>query len=812
MKRCWIAWVSMLLVLALLLPCAAVADELELANESVDLTLADQEGEALDLEITIDEAEVDIPVASDGLSLDELSVDESLTLGGDAGEASLDTGEAAAVNEISGGLALSESRDSGFGEPVTMHCPDQIFAALEMDPVDFDNATRANTSVVLYTSELVDGEYVDKWEIENESIITFIHSGRYSCLITGHKPGTTTVKATTNMGRYGSLTINVEVYEALTIDDAHFPDPSFRYYLLHKRYSDTVKALNANVIPKEYADGATELDLGWWSPPEDIGTIKSLKGLEYFPSLEYIDLDYDTDLTQLDLSHNPELLKVFCQGNENLTRIDVSNCPKLEILFCSRNGLQTLDVSHCPNLYSLDCSENALTSLNVSGCTLLRALYCDGNKLTQLNLGNNPYMAYLECHHNPLASLSIAYNPTLVECFSKGDVYYHAFFTYEDAVSFVIKRNGVDITASGEEWPFEYNYLIVDQACAIVFDGASHVIPPEPTPTPTAKPTAAPTTAPTTAPTAKPTATPTPTPATVKLNKTKASLKVGKKLTLKATLKPVGVETTLTWSSSNKKVAKVTQKGVVKAVKPGKATITVKTGNGRKASCKITVVANGTKIDKKHFPDAKFRKYVMTNFDKNKDGALSKAEIKAVKLINVIGYGIANLKGVELFNNLRTLYCSNNKLKALDVRKNTKLERLNCENNKLKALDVRRNTKLKFLYCNNNILNALNVKKLADLEVLECGNNRLTKLDLDGNFSLRVLLIQKNKIKSIDISDCDKLRKLLKKIKEPMEEPWGEENTILWEIGDEYSEKNYKCLKIDDFTKVMDGKRVVYKP
>ena len=46
---------------------------------------------------------------------------------------------------------------------------------------------------------------------------------------------------------------------------------------------------------------------------------------------------------------------------------------------------------------------------------------------------------------------------------------------------------------------------------------------------------------------------------------------------------------TVTWKSSNKKVVTVDKNGVIKAVKKGTATITVKTSGGEKAVCKITV-------------------------------------------------------------------------------------------------------------------------------------------------------------------------------------------------------------------------------
>ena len=76
----------------------------------------------------------------------------------------------------------------------------------------------------------------------------------------------------------------------------------------------------------------------------------------------------------------------------------------------------------------------------------------------------------------------------------------------------------------------------------------------------------------------------------IKLNKKKASLNVGKTITLKPTLKPENVtDATVTWKSSNKKVATVDKNGKVTAKKKGTCVITATTSNGKKAKCKITV-------------------------------------------------------------------------------------------------------------------------------------------------------------------------------------------------------------------------------
>lgn len=80
----------------------------------------------------------------------------------------------------------------------------------------------------------------------------------------------------------------------------------------------------------------------------------------------------------------------------------------------------------------------------------------------------------------------------------------------------------------------------------------------------------------------------------VTISAKKATLAVGakKKLTAKVTPKK-NVSNKIAWSSSKKKIASVTSKGVVKGLKEGTATITAKAadGSGKKATCKVTVGA-----------------------------------------------------------------------------------------------------------------------------------------------------------------------------------------------------------------------------
>ena len=75
----------------------------------------------------------------------------------------------------------------------------------------------------------------------------------------------------------------------------------------------------------------------------------------------------------------------------------------------------------------------------------------------------------------------------------------------------------------------------------------------------------------------------------VSLNKTSLALEIGKSYTLTKTVSPSNAVTSYTWSSSNASVATVDKNGKVTAKASGTATITVKTSNGKTATCKVTV-------------------------------------------------------------------------------------------------------------------------------------------------------------------------------------------------------------------------------
>ena len=78
--------------------------------------------------------------------------------------------------------------------------------------------------------------------------------------------------------------------------------------------------------------------------------------------------------------------------------------------------------------------------------------------------------------------------------------------------------------------------------------------------------------------------------ATTKISGVKKAitLKKGKKYTLKPVLSPITSTGKVTYSSANKKIATVSSKGVIKALKKGKVKITVKSGK-KTVTCVVTV-------------------------------------------------------------------------------------------------------------------------------------------------------------------------------------------------------------------------------
>jgi alpha-tubulin suppressor-like RCC1 family protein/Leucine-rich repeat (LRR) protein len=153
-------------------------------------------------------------------------------------------------------------------------------------------------------------------------------------------------------------------------------------------------------------------------------------------------------------------------------------------------------------------------------------------------------------------------------------------------------------------------------------------------------------------------------------------------------------------------------------------------------------------------PDINFeKKLIALEIDSGVvDGKVLTSKVNTLTHLNVNNSSITDLTGIQDFALLTNLYCNQNQLTALNVRKNTFLTTLDCNNNKIEVLDVSRNTALNLLDCRENKLTYLDVSKMTTLTELYCQSNQLTNLHIGKNKALEFLNCSKNQLTTLDVS------------------------------------------------------------
>jgi Leucine-rich repeat (LRR) protein len=136
-------------------------------------------------------------------------------------------------------------------------------------------------------------------------------------------------------------------------------------------------------------------------------TIYSLRGIEYFTGLTYLDCSLN-NLTSLDVSQCTRLSELYCNNNNRLSSLDLSGYTVLTVLNCSSCSLTEIDLSRCTRLIDFSCFFNDIASLDLSACTNLNYLDVDGNELTTLDLSKNRSLKGLICDNNRLTSLDLS--------------------------------------------------------------------------------------------------------------------------------------------------------------------------------------------------------------------------------------------------------------------------------------------------------------------------------------------------------------------------------------------------------------------
>ena len=147
----------------------------------------------------------------------------------------------------------------------------------------------------------------------------------------------------------------------------------------------------------------------------------------------------------------------------------------------------------------------------------------------------------------------------------------------------------------------------------------------------------------------------------------------------------------------------------------------------------------------------------------------------------------------------------NHRISKINVKNCAKLVHLDVTDNNLTALDVSRNTRLQKLWLEGNRISKLNVSKLPELTHLWCGTNQLKTVDVSKNAKLTSFRCHDNPIKTYDIAKLPASLKALA-LNDDIREIDTDADMIRWFVSDD------EHLTFPSQTRLVNGEEVVYEP
>jgi len=214
----------------------------------------------------------------------------------------------------------------------------------------------------------------------------------------------------------------------IPIDAAHFPDEGFREWMTHQPFGEDGVITDAEINGIDHLEVVNDGD---W-------TVKSVKGIKYFPKLTSLYLEYtiddidltecsqltelcvswygESEMTSIDLSPVPLLEKFTCVGS-HIKSLELRNNPLLtDLIVCDCPDLETMDISNCKNLYDLRCDRTKLSRIDVSNCKKLYQFNCfECPNLTSINVTGCTDLCYFRCWDTPVASIDVSTCEKLAE-------------------------------------------------------------------------------------------------------------------------------------------------------------------------------------------------------------------------------------------------------------------------------------------------------------------------------------------------------------------------------------------------------------
>lgn len=449
---------------------------------------------------------------------------------------------------------------------------------------------------------------------------------------------------------------------------------------------------------------AQELNITEMTIPDDY-KIKNLEGIRFFEDLETLDC-HGIGLTTLNVGKNFKLRELDCSYNQLKEYYPILSSG-LKILNCSHNNLTYMDLGilHGLKLEEVDCSYNKIWRIVMRSEEELVKFDCSNNELMALDVSRCYQLKQLNCSVNQLVELDVKNqtNLTLLDC-------HHNELTELDVSR---NQNLASLTCDGNQLTtldLSKNNSLSHLSCAenrLACVDFSHM--------------------------------------------------VGNTINADGNRHPIAVLTDGTFDLKTLPgfdVGKATNwyggtvSGTILTVEDGKNEVSYQYDCGK--GVKPTFIfETSLPINEKNFPDPNFRKYIK-NYKASGRDVLTVEEQRKVESIEVKGWNISNLKGIEAFPNLKELNCENNSIQKLDLRQNPMLRKLICNKNQLTQLDLSKNPDIYYLNCSENQLEQLDVSHLKDLVTLDCSHNNLEQLDVKNSISLVTLNCSANRLTELD--------------------------------------------------------------
>ena len=424
----------------------------------------------------------------------------------------------------------------------------------------------------------------------------------------------------------------------------------------------------------------------------------------------------NNQLTSLSLGEKKLLVRLEC-GSNQLTSLQL-DAPLLQIFNCSSNNLTSLDVSKCISLVEFNCSKNQITSLKLGTISMIQNLACNANKISSLDLSHLSDLRVLNCHGNQIKSLDFRNNPLIANvrvssnsltslniCDKNYLIQLHCEKNSLTSLEISENRNlktlncaenkltGLDISTlkSLADLDVSNNQL---KSIDVSTNAKLQQLYCE--------------------------------------NNRLTSIDVTHNPALDK-LKSFGNQIPSLFIGTTPRLAKLLNEHPLKydaANDYSYSTYSYDRAYELYVDNETAVSLDMYNIDPLHFPDENFRNYVASTFDTDGNGSLSESEVNAVTIIDCPYKRIESLKGVEYFTNVTFINCYGNKLKELDVSKNTLLEKLFCYSNQIPELYLTSNTKLKELSVHDNPLTYLKLTECTEIYSVDCTNCSLMSLSI----------------------------------------------------------------------------------